>query len=122
MSKRKGQSDADICMAISGNDDMEHAGGLSIVEDYFKREREENARESGLPLRIKVPCADGTHVMMDHNPDVGRNEREMEAWKHESWIATMEQERTNREDMEYPHDWENDFGISLPVSNVTDTV
>lgn len=122
MRKRSGQSDADICMSISGNDDMEHAGGLSIVEDYFKREQEENRKAEGLPVMYKVPMANGEFVWMAHNPDVGRSSAETALWLHEKNLSELEQARTNREDMEYPHDWENDFGIKLPAPRVTEVV
>lgn len=120
MRKRKGQSDADICMAISGNDDMSHAGGLSVVEDYFKREREENRRESGMRNLIKVKFGDET-LSLESDPDVGRSEYEIRTWKDQLYLSELEQARTNRPEMEYPRD-EFDCGISLPKSSFTETV
>src|SRR5665213_2288080 len=114
MRKRKGQSDADICMAISGNGDMDHAGGLRVVEDYFLREFEENRRAEGLDNVYQVPMANGETRAMSFNPDTGRSQAEIALWLHAKNLSELEQTRTNREDMEYPHDWENDAGISLP--------
>ena len=107
MRKRKGQTDVDICMAISGNDDVDHAGGLSVVEDYFKREREENRREAGFEVNM--------------DPDVGRSELEVRAWQNDKYLSELEQARTNRPNIEYPRDID-DVGILLPKSSFTETV
>ena len=122
MRKRVGQSDADICMSISGNDDIEHAGGITVVDDYFRREYEENRRAEGLEQVYKVPLANGEFVWMLFDPDAGRSEREIAMWRHDKWLEELEQKRTNREIMEYPHDWENDVGIFLPKPRVTEVV
>ena len=59
---------------------------------------------------------------MNHDPDVGRSEKEIRIWQNEKLLSECEQERTNREIMEYPHDWENDFGIQLPKGRTTITI
>ena len=107
MGRQHELQDAAICMGISGSDDIENPG-VSIIEDYFIRECEENRRESGLPVAF--------------NPDTtGRSESEIQLWKNQRDLSELEQQRTNRPEMEYPHD-EYDCGIILPKPRVTEVV
>lgn len=108
MSRTKQLQDSAVCMAIGGSDDIE-CPGISIVEDYFLREREENRREQGFSVDINE----------EHAP---RSENEIRIWMNEKNMSECEQARTDREIMEYPHDWENDFGIQLPKGRNTITI
>jgi len=83
----KKQQDWAIQEAISGTE-FPDPPGISIVEDYFKREWEENRKEAGYPVRL--------------DPDAARTELEVEVWKHDKALSELESERVNRKMPEYP--------------------
>ena len=118
-------SDAAIVRALDGNV-YEDRPGIQIVEDYFLRELEENNREAGYANEVQVPCADGSIVVMDHDPDIGGRGKDHHGffpldtmiWLHDKWLSELELERTKRVmEWENPNNEAEEFvSILLPKS------
>ena len=104
MSRAKQLMDANVCIAISGCEDIENPG-ISIVEDYFKREREENRREAGLTIEI-------------NEENLPRMEREIQIWLHNKNLSELEAARVNRPMMEYPVPYEPAGVVVVPRATI----
>ena len=93
MSRAKELLDLSIRAAISGSDDPT-ANGISIEDDYLRRERDENRRESGLFV-LRAPEE--------------RTEVEKAIWKSNKQLEELEDERWKRTEADEEAHLEKEF-------------
>jgi hypothetical protein len=113
MSKSKDRKELALRIAISGhNSDELSKIGVSIEDDYLRRESREN-------LRMGLVSTIVNSWMKKFKQK--RTEMELDIWKQDRQMAELERARTNKPEIEYPVD-ENDAGIFLPKGTITETV
>ena len=87
MSRAKDLQDLAILRAISGIEDPQHLG-MQVEGNYLVRERMENLREQGFI------------VPEEYIPEI-RSQKEKDLWKRVKWLEQLEQARTNRPEIVY---------------------
>jgi len=97
MSKKREMQDLAIRMGISGDEDPDNPG-VQIVNDYLKREEEENLREQGFSVEMEI--FDRT----DYEKAMWKNDKLVEQLHSERWEKYLESKDAHLE-REYNEDW-----------------